>query len=475
MDINKISTEKDLLAYIDKHPTVKSSLIGTLVDKCEELFETDYEIASIVYRHTFFRKKEKVLKHCAKQNYQGIISEMINIGVQNLDIELLSEIDKWFIEREDEVLKKIFSNKLRASRLFDCLMYFDKTSKIFAKAKEEIENIELSENELIVLINSLNQIIYRISSIKLIFLKDDFGSEIISNSVYDVHKSKAELEYLRIRFLKKALKRLRNSWKLILILEFIFEEDLEKLKKVLDISIIEWFLLEQKITDQIPFSEPTIIDFFGIEEYYPEMDFPDVWERFETSNNPFQLFIIFELLKLKIILTEKEILVNELDFKKLLNNTLTAYYVKGLHDLGILTKIPKMSEVFKWPNISLSEVKLYLSRFEKEYYDESPLKKLGYQVGKSSELEKRERQNILRKAFKSIPAANLEPYKWGTNNSPKRLESIATHLAHQIKNFRRIKTRNYFYAIQDWKDDLDFLKSEFYDDKCADAFIWVKV
>jgi hypothetical protein len=472
MDPNEISTKDELVAYLKKHPTVKNGSVGSLINKCEKLFKSDLEIASFIYKKSFFRKKEKVLKHCSNQNKQSIISEMISIGIQNLDVSLLSEIDKWFIEREDEISKKLFNKILTVTHLFDCLVYSDQTSKIFAKAKEKLQNTKLSENELVLLLNSLNKVIYGISSTKLTFLKDDFDSEIISNSVYSVNRSKPELEQIRATVLNKALKELKNSWKLVLILDFILEDDLNLFKKDVDVSTLNWYRFDQELTEQIPFYEVTYFDQFEIEEYYPEMDFSDIWEKFESSTNSFQLFYFFELLKLKIFLTEKEILIDELDFKKLLSNTLTAYYLKGLHDLGILTKIPMMNEVFKWPNISLSEVKLSLSQFEKEYYDESPLKKLGYQVGKSSELEKRQRQNILRKAFKSISATNLEPYKWGTKNSPKRLESIAKHIAHQINNFRKIKTRNYFYAIQDWKDDLDFLKSEFYENKFADAFIW---
>lgn len=473
MNVNEILTKEDLLAYLNKHPTPKNNVIGALINKCEELLTTNYNIASFIYNHSFFQKKEKVLGHCAIHNKQNIISGIINIGIQNLDIVLLSEIDKWFTKREDEISEKLFSKELTVFQLFDCLVYSDKTSKIFIKAKDKIEKLELSENELILLLNSFNKIIYGIqSSIKITFLKDYFESEFISNSVWRTQRLKPELKPIRISFLKKALIRLQNSWKLVILIDFIIEDDLEKINEYMEPNVLSWLQLDYKLADQMPFPEVCLFDFNEDDEYYPEMDFSSIWEKFESASNSVHLIALFELLILKIFLIEKEVIANDLDFKKLLDNTLTAYYIKALHDLSILNKIPMMHEVFDWPHVSLTDVELYLGRFEKQFYDESPLKKLGYRVGKSSKLTMQERQYILRKAFESVPATNLEPYKWGAKKSPSRLESLAKHLINQINNFRRIRTRNYTYAIQDWESDLEFLKSKFYDNKFADEFIW---
>jgi len=96
---------------------------------------------------------------------------------------------------------------------------------------------------------------------------------------------------------------------------------------------------------------------------------------------------------------------------------------------------------------------------------DSPLKLLGYGVGKSGKPEA-ERREILRRAFKGrLPSAGtLEvDQEWGSSDSPRRLQKMAQHIAAVCRNRKMQSSEaNVSQAIADWESDLDWLKEQFY-------------
>lgn len=108
---------------------------------------------------------------------------------------------------------------------------------------------------------------------------------------------------------------------------------------------------------------------------------------------------------------------------------------------------------------------------------ESPLHALGYKVGETSWLSKKERQEILREAFEmqDLPWVESDAYmeKWGAARSHQRLWRIAFHLAMLLngpvgRDWRKPQTR------RDWLEDLEWLHEKFYKNRKF-RFAWPDV
>ena len=94
---------------------------------------------------------------------------------------------------------------------------------------------------------------------------------------------------------------------------------------------------------------------------------------------------------------------------------------------------------------------------------ESPLKVLGYQVGITGRPE-HVRRSILETAFvRHLPFVGDEQYmaQWGEPSTPARLRKIAESIASHARNNKR-KSNPAFEAIEDWEQDLEWLKRSFY-------------
>ncbi len=97
--------------------------------------------------------------------------------------------------------------------------------------------------------------------------------------------------------------------------------------------------------------------------------------------------------------------------------------------------------------------------------EESPLHAMGYHVGKSG-LTQDDRQKLLGNCFSGIipwvqNAAYME--EWGNPGSPERLRRIALQLTTNLENTRnRSDWQRYGDAIEDWQEDLLWLKASFY-------------
>lgn len=104
---------------------------------------------------------------------------------------------------------------------------------------------------------------------------------------------------------------------------------------------------------------------------------------------------------------------------------------------------------------------------------ESPLHALGYKVGRSG-IARDARRRILSTAFLGpLPPVQNPGYmeEWGAPNTGKRLKRIANHLNSLIlRNLERSDRDSIKDAINDWEEDLDWLKDRYYNG--ARKFDW---
>lgn len=98
--------------------------------------------------------------------------------------------------------------------------------------------------------------------------------------------------------------------------------------------------------------------------------------------------------------------------------------------------------------------------------DESPLKRLGYEVGNTGK-QTAKRREILREAYErnleafpgKYPEQDLD--EWGPAKSGARLKRMADHIAGLCHSFRG-RDRDFSTAIDDYESDLAWLKREYY-------------
>lgn len=123
------------------------------------------------------------------------------------------------------------------------------------------------------------------------------------------------------------------------------------------------------------------------------------------------------------------------------------------------------SSELRWPNIHPPALPSRFEPFEFERgeVDQSPLKQLGYTVGKTQGLPQGRRQKILRSAFADeIPWTHSDNYmaEWGQPRTRRRLWRMAHHLAWLARNRSRIPSHR--IAVSEWATDLAFLRKTFF-------------
>ena len=96
-----------------------------------------------------------------------------------------------------------------------------------------------------------------------------------------------------------------------------------------------------------------------------------------------------------------------------------------------------------------------------EVPDISPLKLMGYTVGRNG-LEQTERRRLLTKAFHGPIPDVPDIDEWDKPNTSGRHKKIAYHLALLTRNDKRKRTRDMSEAINMREDDLTFLRVNFY-------------
>lgn len=115
--------------------------------------------------------------------------------------------------------------------------------------------------------------------------------------------------------------------------------------------------------------------------------------------------------------------------------------------------------------------------FHFEGPDTSPLKRLGYTVGKTSGLPQSERRSLLRTAFElersALPGQYPEWYlqEWGHAESSTRLKKLADKIAWSCRSYRKRDDKDFDTAIDHSENDLAWLKDTFYNPLTYD-FEW---
>jgi hypothetical protein len=133
------------------------------------------------------------------------------------------------------------------------------------------------------------------------------------------------------------------------------------------------------------------------------------------------------------------------------------------------------NEYFKWPTTEAPEG-ISLIEDTNEWHPQGMLSYVGYKVGISG-LDEPTRRHTLRAVFtQRIP--NLVSFQymqeWGEPNSGKRLKKLAESIAAFTRNAKRNGRASYKSSIEQWEQDLKFLKNEFYIGKLVRSFDWPK-
>jgi hypothetical protein len=130
---------------------------------------------------------------------------------------------------------------------------------------------------------------------------------------------------------------------------------------------------------------------------------------------------------------------------------------------------------FRWPSTLVPSRGSGL--FDADLLRVGYLKYKGYAVGKTGLTASARRRTLRSVYFDAIPAVFPPHYvdAWGRPASSKRLQKIAESIAAFCRNSKR-KFRPPMHAIEDWEEDLAWLKQEFYDGhyrfRWPDTEIW---
>ncbi len=97
--------------------------------------------------------------------------------------------------------------------------------------------------------------------------------------------------------------------------------------------------------------------------------------------------------------------------------------------------------------------------------EEGMLRYLGYHVGETNPTPRDERRLILKYIFeRDLPPLNDSEYysQWGSPRTPQRLQKLANTIAALARNAKRRDPLALRRAINDWEDDLQYLRENYY-------------
>ena len=130
--------------------------------------------------------------------------------------------------------------------------------------------------------------------------------------------------------------------------------------------------------------------------------------------------------------------------------------------------------VFKWPTINFDLIRGVPDFFSNELKlkEEGLLGKMGYHVGSSGVGQKKRREilaDVLELPFEQIQRQGFNDY-WGNAKDTSRLKAMAFAIFCFI-NCRK-NNPSMIYAIGDWRSDLEWLKTTYYDNLKVKPFEW---
>lgn len=132
-----------------------------------------------------------------------------------------------------------------------------------------------------------------------------------------------------------------------------------------------------------------------------------------------------------------------------------------------------LDEAFKWPKTQADPGETALG--PTDWPQIGMLKFLGYSVGVNGET-RTTRQRILSDLFHKVnlPKVDSQAYvdEWGTPESGSRLRKMAQSIAAFCRGARRRDEYAMSLAIEEWEEDLSWLKTTYYDGKFDRQFQW---
>lgn len=140
---------------------------------------------------------------------------------------------------------------------------------------------------------------------------------------------------------------------------------------------------------------------------------------------------------------------------------------------SIREDIKLLDEAFQWPNTEAEPGETALG--PTDWPQVGMLGFLGYSVGQNGEL-RTTRQRILRDLFYKVdlPRVENQAYvdEWGAPESGSRLRKMAHSIAAFCRGARRRDEYAMSLAIEEWEEDLAWLKTTYYDGKYDRQFQW---
>lgn len=121
---------------------------------------------------------------------------------------------------------------------------------------------------------------------------------------------------------------------------------------------------------------------------------------------------------------------------------------------------------WSWPIVNMPPDGTSIGPFNAEFRGFSALKMFGYTVGKTDGWTSAKRQKFLGAFMESkLPAEVQEIFgdEYGAPLSSQRLRKMANVIASNASNFYRNDAARYAVAIDDWEEDLQFLKNKYYE------------
>jgi hypothetical protein len=131
------------------------------------------------------------------------------------------------------------------------------------------------------------------------------------------------------------------------------------------------------------------------------------------------------------------------------------------------------SDSFLWPGTAVgpSWVALQADQFD---YSHGLLRYMGYRVGQQGAI-RAERQHILDYVYnETVPRVNSASYmaEWGSPKTGTRLQKTAESIAAFVRNAKRKHLADMALAIQEWEEDLMYIKGKYYDGRYDRSFEW---
>lgn len=126
---------------------------------------------------------------------------------------------------------------------------------------------------------------------------------------------------------------------------------------------------------------------------------------------------------------------------------------------------------FRWPSTAINQDSSHALSGTHFNYEEGLLKYMGYTVGQQGAY-RNQRREVLNYVYNGIlPKVRSQEYmdEWGKPQTAERLQKMANSLASFVRNARRRQNADFRQAIQEWEEDLAYLKEQYYD---ASDFRW---